>query len=68
MNTAVIIALLAVAISLGAAFTAAQAGKAKKPHKRDGGDTSATASSDSNSVDCSPSDGGGCDSGGGGGD
>jgi uncharacterized membrane protein len=68
MNTAVVIALLAVAISLGAAFTAAQAGKAKKLHKRDGSDSSATASSDSSGADCSPGDGGGCDGGGGGGD
>ncbi len=68
MNTAVVIALLAVAISLGAAFTAAQASKAKKLHKRDGGDSSVTASSDSNGADCGPGDGGGCDGGGGGGD
>jgi hypothetical protein len=69
MNTAVVIALLAVAISLGAAFTAAQAGKAKKPRKRDGGDSSATASSDGSSADCGSGDsGGGCDGGGGGGD
>ena len=68
MNTAVVISLVAVAISLGAVFLAVQSGKAKKPDKRDGGDSSVASSSDGSSADCSPGDGGGCDGGGGGGD
>ncbi len=68
MNTALVIALLAVATSLGAVFVAVQSNKAKKPDKRDSGDSSVATSSDGSSADCGPSDGGGCDGGGGGGD
>jgi hypothetical protein len=51
MNTALVIALLAVVISLGTALMASKANKAKKTDKHDGGGC----------------DGGGCDGGGGGG-
>jgi uncharacterized membrane protein len=65
MNTALVIALLAVAISLGTALMASKAQKAKKTDKHDGGPNSTT-SSDGGSSDCSPGDGVGCDGGGGG--
>jgi hypothetical protein len=69
MSTGIVIALLAVAISLGTAFFAVQSNKAKKPVKRNGGDSSVPMSSDSSSADCGPGDsGGGCDGGGGGSD
>ncbi len=69
MSTGVVIALLAVAISLGTAFFAVHSSKAKKPDKSDGGDSSVPMSSDSSNADCGPGDsGGGCDGGGGGGD
>jgi uncharacterized membrane protein YgcG len=57
MSTALVIALLAVAISLGVVFMAVQT---KKPDKRNSSDGSATASSDGSSAGCGVSDGGGC--------
>lgn len=60
MSTALVISLLAVAISLGAAFMAVQAKKAKKSDKRGGSDSSVAASSDASGADCGASDGGGC--------
>ena len=65
MSTAIFISLLAVAISLGAVFVAAQTKKTKKPDKREGSENSTMASSDGSSADCSPGDGSGCDGGGG---
>jgi len=68
MSTALVISLVAVAISLGTVFISVRAGKTKKPDKREQGDSSVAYSSDSSSADCGPGDGGGCDGGGGGGD
>ena len=65
MSLAFGIAMLAVVISLGVVFMSARSNAADK--KRDGGDSSSVASSTSAS-DCSPSDRGSCDGGGGGGD
>jgi hypothetical protein len=66
MSTAIVISLLAVAVSLGAVFVAVKTGNTKKPDKREGSGPSTAASSDGSSADCSPGDGGGCDGGGGG--
>lgn len=61
MSSALVISLGAVAMSLFAVFIALRGAKTKSRSNSDGG----TASSDGSS-DCSPSDGGGCDGGGGG--
>ena len=66
MSTAIVLSLLAVAISLGVAVYASQASARKPTDKRDGGTSTTSATSSSN--DCGPADGGGCDGGGGGGD
>ena len=65
MNTALIISLGAVAMSLFAVFISQ---RKPKPKNQGGGDNggSASAESDTSSSDCSVSDGGGCDGGGGG--
>ena len=69
MNTAIVLSLLAVAISLGVAVYASRASAHKPANKRDGGDGgTSTTSASSSSNDCSPGDSGGCDGGGGGGD
>jgi hypothetical protein len=62
MSTALVISLMAVAISLFTVFIALNAAKAKKKAAGDSGSTT----SDSSSADCGPSDGGSCDGGGGG--
>jgi hypothetical protein len=66
MSTALIIALGAVAVILFAVFIARR-GANTKTQSRDDGSGSYVAS-DTGSSDCSVSDSGGCDGGGGGGD
>lgn len=65
MSTAFVVAMLAVAISLGVVVIGVRANEAKKRATKDGGDAGTTTYGDSTSSDCGPSDGGGCDGGGG---
>lgn len=63
MNTALVIALMAVAISLFSVFLALRSAERKKQADTDGGASTSTiaSSSDAGSSDCGSSDGGGCD-------
>ncbi len=65
MSTALILSLLAVAMSLFAVFIST---RAKQSKKRDGGDGGTTTAGSDSGSDCGTSDGGSCDGGGGGGD
>jgi hypothetical protein len=62
MSTALVIALMAVAISLFTVFIALRAAQLKK---KDGSDNGTPMASDASGSDCSTSDGDACDGGGG---
>lgn len=66
MNTALVISLGAVAISVFVVFIAQRSAKSSRKSNADS--SSASGSSDSGNADCGPADGGACDGGGGGGD
>ena len=61
MSTALVIALMAVAISLFTVFIALRAAQLKK---KNGSDNGTPMASDTSASDCSTSDGGACDGGG----
>jgi hypothetical protein len=68
MNTALIISLGAVAVSLFAVFISQRKPTTKTRARGDNGGSGYVASDTGSGADCSPGDSGGCDGGGGGGD
>lgn len=62
MNTAIVVSMLAVLISLGAVLASVQARKKTQLDKTNSGD-SGTPSTTGSGSDCGPGDAGGCDGG-----
>lgn len=67
MNTAFVVSMLAVAISLGAVFVSVRSSKLNASNKKDSGDGGILMSSTSSTDYCDPGGDSGCDGGDGGG-